>query len=69
MARFRAPRRGFEAGELAEVCAAAGVEAEAVADFGVAVARGRELAAEVGGTLVVTGSHYVLAPAHVALAG
>jgi dihydrofolate synthase / folylpolyglutamate synthase len=64
-----AHRPSFGAGELAEVCAAAGVEVEAVADFGAAVARGRELAAEAGGTLLVAGSHYALAPARAALAG
>ncbi len=66
---FSARRPSFGAAELAEVCARAGVAAEAVASFGGAVARGRELAAEVGGILLVTGSHYVLAPARAALAG
>jgi dihydrofolate synthase / folylpolyglutamate synthase len=64
-----AHRPSFGAGELAEVCAEAGVEAEAVADLGEAVARGRELAAEAGGVLLVAGSHYLLAPARTALAG
>jgi dihydrofolate synthase/folylpolyglutamate synthase len=64
-----ADRPSLGAAELAKVCAAAGVEAEAVADFGDAVARGRELAAEAGGALLVAGSHYALAPARAALAG
>jgi dihydrofolate synthase / folylpolyglutamate synthase len=64
-----AHRPSFGAGELAAACAAAGVEAEAVPDFEEAVARGRELAAEAGGILLVAGSHYALAPARAALAG
>jgi dihydrofolate synthase / folylpolyglutamate synthase len=60
-------RRGFDAGELARLCKAAGVEAETVADFGAAVASGRDLAGEEGGALLVTGSHYALAPARAAL--
>jgi dihydrofolate synthase/folylpolyglutamate synthase len=63
-----AHRRGYGAQELAEVCAEAGVEAEAVEDFGRAIARGRAVAAEEGGILVVAGSHYALAPARAALA-
>jgi len=63
-----AHRRGFGAQELAEVCAEAGVEAEAVEDFGRAIARGRAIAAGAGGILLVTGSHYVLAPARAVLA-
>ena len=62
-----ARRRAFGAAELAEVCARAGVDAEAEAGFGAAVARGRELARETGGVLLVTGSHYALAPARAAL--
>ncbi len=63
-------RRSFRAAELAEICrAAVGVRAEGAADFEEAVARGRELAAAAGGILLVTGSHYVLAPARAALAG
>jgi dihydrofolate synthase/folylpolyglutamate synthase len=65
--RFSAHRRGFEAGELARVCAEAGVRAEAESDFGTAVAQARELARETDGVLVITGSHYVLAPARAAL--
>ncbi|HET6571710.1 MAG TPA: cyanophycin synthetase [Solirubrobacterales bacterium] len=66
-ARFSARRRGFGAGGLAEMCREAGVEAEAVEDFGVAVARGLELARELGGVLLVAGSHYALGPARAAL--
>ena len=62
-----ARRRGFAAGELAGICVEAGVEAEAEEDFAVAVVRGRELALEAGGVLLVTGSHYALAPARMAL--
>jgi dihydrofolate synthase/folylpolyglutamate synthase len=65
--RFEARRRGFEALELVAVCLAAGLAAEAAPDFATAVARGRELALEVGGVLLVTGSHYALAPARAAL--
>jgi dihydrofolate synthase / folylpolyglutamate synthase len=64
-----AHRPSLGAGELAEVCAAAGLEAEAVADFGEAVAHARGLAVETGGVLLVAGSHYALAPARAALAG
>jgi dihydrofolate synthase/folylpolyglutamate synthase len=63
-----AHRRGYGAQELAEICAEAGVEAEAVEDCGRAIARGRAIAAEAGGILLVTGSHYVLAPARAVLA-
>ncbi len=66
--RFAARRRGFGAGELARMCVEAGLRAEAEVDFASAVARGRELALEVGGVLLVTGSHYALAPARAALA-
>jgi dihydrofolate synthase/folylpolyglutamate synthase len=62
-----ARRRSVEALELAELCADAGLAAEAEADFAAAVARGRELALECGGMLLVTGSHYALAPARAAL--
>jgi dihydrofolate synthase/folylpolyglutamate synthase len=64
-----AGRRSFEAVELAEICAEAGVEAEAEPDLAAAVARGRELAAEAGGILLVAGSHYALAPARATLTG
>jgi dihydrofolate synthase/folylpolyglutamate synthase len=62
-----ARRRSLRADELAEAAADAGIEAEPVEDFGAAVARGHHLAAELGGILVVTGSHYALAPARAAL--
>jgi dihydrofolate synthase / folylpolyglutamate synthase len=62
-----ARRRGFLADELARICVESGLSAEVEADFASAVARGRELALEVGGVLLVTGSHYALAPARAAL--
>ena len=49
------------------MCAEVGLPAEVEADFAAAVRRGRELAAGAGGVLVVTGSHYALAPARAAL--
>ena len=56
------------AAKLAEACREAGLSAEQVPDFGTAVRRGRALAAEqAGGILLVTGSHYVLAPARAVL--
>lgn len=64
---FQARRPGFEAAELARVCADAGVPAEAEADFAAAVARARALARREVGVLLVTGSHYALAPARAAL--
>ena len=63
---FSARRRAVAAGELAEMCRGAGLAAEAEADFGRALARARELTAAVDGVLLVTGSHYVLAPARAA---
>jgi dihydrofolate synthase/folylpolyglutamate synthase len=65
--RISAPRRSFAADELAGVAGGVGVEVEAVEDFGAAVARARDLALELGGVLLITGSHYVLAPARAAL--
>ncbi len=56
-------RRSHPAGELARLAAEVGLAAEAEAGFGRALARARELAAELDGVLLVTGSHYVLAPA------
>jgi dihydrofolate synthase / folylpolyglutamate synthase len=64
---FSAHRRGFGAAELAQASEGAGLVTEAEADFGAAVARGRELALESDGMLLVTGSHYALAPAREAL--
>jgi len=56
------------ADKLARVCEEAGLPAEQEPDFARAVARGRQLAAGMqGGVLLVTGSHYVLAPARIAL--
>lgn len=62
-----ARRRGFWAEELLRICSDAELAAEAEPDFAAAVARGRELAIEAGGVLLVTGSHYALAPARAAL--
>ncbi len=67
MGVFSARRRGFGAGDLARICAESGLAAETEPDFAAAVARGRELALEAGGILLVTGSHYALAPARAAL--
>lgn len=53
--------------ELAAVCEAAELRAEAEPDFAAAVRRARELAVQEGGLLLITGSHYVLAPARTAL--
>ena len=56
------------AAKLAQACREAGVSAEQAPDFGAAVLRGRQLAAEYpDGILLVTGSHYVLAPARAVL--
>jgi dihydrofolate synthase/folylpolyglutamate synthase len=56
------------AAKLARACAEAGLAAEQQPDFAVALQRARELAHELpGGMLLVTGSHYVLAPARAAL--
>jgi dihydrofolate synthase / folylpolyglutamate synthase len=56
------------AAKLARACREAGLSAEQVPDFGAAVRRGRELAAEQpDGILLVTGSHYALAPARAVL--
>jgi dihydrofolate synthase / folylpolyglutamate synthase len=64
---FSAHRRGFSADELVRVCSDAGLTTEAEPSFEAAIARGRELALEAGGMLLVTGSHYALAPARAAL--
>jgi len=66
-AQLPTSRRSVAAGELVTACERAGLPAEAEADFGEAVRHGRELAAEAGGVLLVTGSHYALAPARAAL--
>lgn len=68
------PRRALEsqgrpgaashpAGELARACAAAGLEAEAEPEFEAALARAAEIAAGRDGIVLVTGSHYGIAPA------
>ena len=67
ISRFSARRPSVGAGELAALAREVGVEAEAVLDFPVAVARARDFARKRGGILLVTGSHYVLAPARAAL--
>ncbi len=66
--RSQAHRRSFSAERLLQACGEVGVEAEAEVDFAAAVRRARGLALESGGALVITGSHYVLAPARAALA-
>jgi dihydrofolate synthase/folylpolyglutamate synthase len=55
------------AADLVAACRAAGLEAEGEPDLEAAVRRGRELAAAAGGVLVVSGSHYAVAPARAAL--
>ncbi len=66
--RKSAHRPAVEAGELARICAAAGLPAEGEADFGAALQRARELAAEPPeGVVLVAGSHYGIAPARAAL--
>jgi dihydrofolate synthase/folylpolyglutamate synthase len=56
--------RSRSAAELAAACEAAGLPAEAEADFGVALGRARALAAEPPeGLLLIAGSHYAIAPA------
>ncbi len=56
------------AAKLAAACEEVGLGAEQVPNFSTAVLRGRELAASLpGGVLLITGSHYVLAPARAAL--
>jgi dihydrofolate synthase/folylpolyglutamate synthase len=56
------------AAELAGLCMAAGLAAEAEPSFNAALRRARDLAAApAGGILLVTGSHYALSPARSAL--
>ncbi len=63
-----APRRAVPAGELAAICAEAGLAAEAEPGFGQALDRARALAAKTPPAVVlVTGSHYAIAPARAAL--
>lgn len=66
-ARGRPGAASYGAGELARLCEAAGLPAEEEPDFAAAIRRGRELASATGGVLLVTGSHYLLAPARAAL--
>ena len=67
-ARGRSGAASHPAAELAAACAEAGLAAEPRAAFPEALRRARALAAEPpGGVLLVTGSHYVLAPARAAL--
>jgi len=68
MDRFQSRRRSFSALRLARLCGEVGVAAESEADFAVAVKRARDLAVGLPeGVLLITGSHYVLAPARAAL--
>jgi dihydrofolate synthase/folylpolyglutamate synthase len=67
MRPLSAHRRSFGAAELAGLCADAGLAGEAVEDFGAALALARSLALELGGVVLVAGSHYALAPARAAL--
>jgi dihydrofolate synthase/folylpolyglutamate synthase len=61
--------RSRPATELAAACEAAGLTAEADADFGAALARGRDLAAEPPeGILLLAGSHYAIGPARALIA-
>jgi dihydrofolate synthase/folylpolyglutamate synthase len=63
-----AHRPGVPAGELARICADAGLAAEAEADFGAALRRASSLASEPpAGAVLVAGSHYAIAPARAAL--
>ncbi len=62
-----AGRPALEAAELARACEETGIAAEVEPDFEAAVRRARTLAIELGGVLLVAGSHYALAPARVAL--
>jgi dihydrofolate synthase / folylpolyglutamate synthase len=62
-----ARRRAFAADDLVGAAGGVAVEVEAVEDFGAAVERARDLALGLDGTLLVTGSHYALAPARAAL--
>jgi dihydrofolate synthase/folylpolyglutamate synthase len=56
--------RSRPAAELAEICAQAGISAEAQPSFEAALLRGRELAAaSPEGLLLVAGSHYAIGPA------
>jgi dihydrofolate synthase/folylpolyglutamate synthase len=61
--------RSHSTGKLAAACVEAGIPAEQEPVLAAALRRGRELAkGRAGGVLLVTGSHYLLAPARAALA-
>ncbi|HET6998681.1 MAG TPA: cyanophycin synthetase [Solirubrobacterales bacterium] len=63
-----AHRPSVRAAELAEICAEAGLAAEAEPSFAAALRRARELASEPPeGAVLVAGSHYGIAPAREAL--
>jgi dihydrofolate synthase / folylpolyglutamate synthase len=63
-----AHRPSVPAGELAAACERVGLAAEAEPGFATALGRATELASEPPvGVLLVTGSHYAIAPAHAAL--
>ena len=56
--------RSRPAAELVSICEGIGLEAEAQPDFELALRRARELAVtDPEGLLLVTGSHYAIAPA------
>jgi dihydrofolate synthase / folylpolyglutamate synthase len=59
--------RSQPATELVAICETAGLAAEAQPDFRGALDRARSLASERGGSVLVTGSHYAIAPARGAL--
>ncbi|HKB52307.1 MAG TPA: cyanophycin synthetase [Solirubrobacterales bacterium] len=67
MQTFQARRPAFAAADLVRICEETGLAAEAESNFTAAVSRGRELALESGGILLIAGSHYALAPARAAL--
>jgi len=68
LAQGRPGARSRPAAELVAACGEAGLEAEAEPDFGRALARARALASEPpAGVVLVTGSHYAIAPARAAL--
>ncbi len=63
-----ARRPSWRAEELARLCEAAGLPAEAEPSFAAALARARGVASELGdGTVLAVGSHYVLEPLRAAL--
>jgi len=62
-----ASRPSFPATDLARICREAGLPVEVEPELAAAVARGRELAREDGGAMLVAGSHYALGPARLAL--